>query len=145
MDKKSQITERRPSTCACQNLRRASLVITKIYNQKLSPKGLTAGQFSLLQNIKLLSPVCVSDLALKVGLDRTTLVRNLEPLEREDLIIDISPRGTRNRHLQLTDEGIKRYHSTELLWQEAQAFIEQRLGKDNVKNLAALLSEIETI
>jgi DNA-binding MarR family transcriptional regulator len=145
MDKKNEITERKPSICTCQNLRRASLAITKIYDQELSQSGLTISQFSLLKYIKHLSPVSVSDLSVAIRLDRTTLVRNLKPLEKEGLIIDISPIGTRNRELQLTDEGIKRCDLAEQLWQKAQAYIEQKLGKDNLENLIALLSKIENI
>jgi DNA-binding MarR family transcriptional regulator len=145
MDKKNEITERKTSICTCQNLRRASLAITKIYDQELSQSGLTNNQFLLLKNIKNLSPVSVSDLALEIRLDRTTLVRNLKPLEKEGLIIDISPRGTRNRQLQLTDEGIKRCDLAEQCWEKAQSYIEQKLGKDNLKNLIELLSQIEAI
>lgn len=144
MNKKNEFSIKKPSPCTCLNLRRASLAITKIYDQKLSPSGLTNSQFSLLKHVKHLGPVSVSDLALEIRLDRTTLVRNLKPLENKGLIIDNSPGGTRNRQLQLTDEGVKCCDSAEVLWQEVQAYIEQKLGKDNLKNLIALLSEIES-
>ncbi|MDN3955983.1 MarR family winged helix-turn-helix transcriptional regulator [Sporolactobacillus laevolacticus] len=145
MKKKVEIAERKPSTCTFQNLHRASLAATKIYDQKLSKSGLTINQFSLLKTINHISPVSVSDLALEIRLDRTTLVRNLKPLEKAGLVVDVSPKGTRNRQLQLTSDGIKRYESAELLWQEAQEHIEQQLGKDNLNTLISLLFQIETL
>lgn len=144
MNKKKELSLKKPSPCTCINLRRASQAITKIYDEKLSPSGLTVTQFSLLKNIKKLSPISVSDLALAIRLDRTTLVRNLKPLEKKGLVIDNSPEGTRNRQLQLTEGGIKLCDSAEVLWQEAQDYIEQKLGKDNLKNLITLLYEIES-
>lgn len=145
MKKKVEIAERKPSTCTFQNLHRASLAATKIYDQKLSKSGLTINQFSLLKTINHISPVSVSDLALEIRLDRTTLVRNLKPLEKAGLVVDVSSKGTRNRQLQLTSDGIKRYESSELLWQEAQEHIEQQLGKDNLNTLISLLFQIETL
>lgn len=145
MDEKNKITERKSSICTCQNLRRASLAITKIYDEELIESGLTVSQYSLLKHIKYLGPVSVSDLALEIRLDRTTLVRNLKPLEAEGLIVDISPSGTRNRGLQLTEEGIKRCDFAEQLWQKAQELIEQKLGKDDLNKLIELLSAIESI
>ncbi len=140
---KRKITEKQPSLCNCVNLRRASLSITKIYDQWLAPSGLTSSQFSLLKHLKLLGPISVSDLALEIRLDRTTLVRNIKPLERECLIIDVSQKGTRNRQLRLSEKGIEQYKKAELLWTKAQNFIEQHLGKDNLKKLTTLLSMIE--
>ena len=142
---KRAIGKNKPSTCTCLNLRRAALAITKLYNRKLAPSRLTIGQYSLLGHIKFLGPISVSDLAGIIRLDRTTLVRNIKILEKEGLIIDVSQSGTRNRQLQLTDEGLKRYTTAELLWKEAQAFMEQQLGQENLQKLTALLSDIEIL
>lgn len=140
---KRKITEKPPSLCNCLNLRRASLSITKIYDQQLLPSGLTVSQFSLLKHLKGSEPVSVSDLALKVRLDRTTLVRNIKPLEKESLVIDVSQKGARNRQLKLSGKGVERCETAELLWTEAQNFMEQQLGKENLQKLTALLSMIE--
>lgn len=145
MANKVQTFVKPSSPCTCQNLRRASLAITKLYDQKLAQSGLTVSQFSLLKTIKRLGPVSVSELAAEVRLDRTTLVRNLKPLEGEGLIVDTSPRGSRNRQLQLTAEGLKRYESAELLWQEAQGYIKEQLGPEQLNTLVSLLSEIEKL
>ncbi|WP_418219616.1 MarR family winged helix-turn-helix transcriptional regulator [Candidatus Formimonas warabiya] len=120
-------------------------MITKIYDEKLAPSGLTVSQFSILKHLKLLGAASVSDLAVKIRLDRTTLVRNLKPLEAVSFIIDVSQKGTRNRELQLTEKGIEKCIEAECLWKDAQNFIEQKLGKENIEKLTSLLSMIESL
>jgi len=145
MSSKNPAIKKRPSPCTCQNLRRASLAITRIYDQKLAQSGLTVSQYSLLKHIKRLGPVSVSELASEIRLDRTTLVRNLKPLESEGLVIDTSPPGSRNRQLQLTPEGEKRCETAALHWQEAQTYVEEQLGREKLENLIAILSEVESL
>lgn len=135
---------RNSSTCNCLNLRRASQSITNLYDKALASSGLRISQYSLLRNIEHLGPVSVSDLALEISLDRTTLVRNLKPLEEKGLIIDASKKGTRNRQLLLTDIGKKRLEAATPLWLEAQRSVEQYLGKEELNTLTSLLSKIET-
>jgi DNA-binding MarR family transcriptional regulator len=140
-----EIYDKKPAVCSCLNLRRASQAITQVYDECLAPSGLKISQFSLLKHIKQLGPVSVSDLALKIRLDRTTLVRNLKSIEERGLITDIAAKGTRNRQLKLTDKGLETFEIAEQLWAEAQSFIEQYLGKDDINTLTVLLSKIEAL
>lgn len=140
-----KIYDKKPAVCNCLNLRRASQAITEVYDEILAPSGLKISQYSLLKHIKQLGPVSVSDLALKIRLDRTTLVRNLKSMEERGFITDIAAKGTRNRQLKLTDKGLATFQTAEPLWFEAQSFIEQYLGKDNMNTLTELLSKIEAL
>jgi DNA-binding MarR family transcriptional regulator len=106
---------------------------------------LKIGQFSLLKHINQFGPISVSDLAEIMRLDRTTLVRNLKPLEEGGLIEDISTEGSRNRQLKLTPAGVKSYLYADELWKKAQSFLEEYLGKDNLDTFTALLSKIEAL
>lgn len=142
---KRKIYEKKPSPCNCLNIRRASQAITEIYNEFLLPGNLNIGQFSLLKHIEQLGPVNVSELAVIMRLDRTTLVRNLKPLEKKGLVEDISTERARNRQLRLTDKGIKSYKYAEELWKKAQSFLEEYLGKDNMHTFTVLLSKIEAL
>ena len=141
----TNIYDKKSSTCNCLNIRRSSQAITEVYDEFLAPSDLKIGQFSLLKHIEKLGPVSVSDLALSIRLDRTTLVRNLKPLEERGLVADIATKGTRNRQLKLTDKGIKAYKCAEELWQKAQNFLEEYLGKNNMDTFTALLSKIEAL
>ncbi len=143
MDK--NIYDKKPSVCNCLNIRRASQAITEVYDEFLAPSDLKIGQFSLLKHIYRLGPVSVSDLALSIRLDRTTLVRNLKPLEERGFVTDIAAEGSRNRQLKLTDQGIQTYQSAEQLWAKAQSFLEEYLGEDNINTFTTLLSKIEAL
>lgn len=143
MDRK--IYDKKSSHCSCVNIRRASQSLTEVYDEFFEPANLKTGQFSLLKHINSLGPVSVSDLALTIRLDRTTLVRNLKPLEKRGLVEDISAQGSRNRQLRLTDKGIETYKYAEELWQEAQGFLEEYIGKEDLNTFTEVLSKIEAL
>ncbi len=106
--------------CACFNLRKATRLATQLYDEKLRPVGLRATQFPLLVTIRLLGPVSVNELAEELVMDRTTLTRNLKPLERDGLIESRPGSDRRVREVLLSAHGhqvLKRAHP---LWQEAQ-------------------------
>ncbi|AHV97933.1 MarR family winged helix-turn-helix transcriptional regulator [Paenibacillus sabinae] len=131
------------SVCNCINLRRASLVITELYDRYLAPSGLNNSQFTLLRHIDRMGPVSVSDVALKMRLDRTTLVRNLKALEERGYVQDTSAKGSRSRQLTLTESGKAVHAAAGQLWDEVQSFVEQSLGKEDLAALTVLLSKVE--
>lgn len=133
------------SKCNCMNIRQASLAITHLYNEFLAPSGLLISQYSVLKHINHLGPISVSNLAIEMKLDRTTLVRNLKLLEDRGFILDIAAAGTRNRQLKLTDAGVAILATAEPLWLEAQNYLEQYLGQDDRKTLTSLLLKIEAL
>lgn len=119
--------------------------MTKVYDEFLVPSNLKISQLALLRHINQLGPVSVSDLAVVIRLDRTTLVRNLKPLEKSGFVEDISTEKTRNRQLRLTDKGIETYKYSEELWEKAQSFLEEYLGKDNISTFTTLLSDRKSV
>jgi hypothetical protein len=68
--------------CACSQVRRLARKLSSFYDTLLSPEDLTITQYSLLANIELAGQPSHAPLAEKVGMDRTTLTRNLLPLTR---------------------------------------------------------------
>ena len=74
--------------CTCGELRKAARAVTMLYDDAVKSSGLQSTQFSLLQVISKSDSIRISDLAAKMGTDRTTLTRNLAILEREGLIKD---------------------------------------------------------
>jgi DNA-binding MarR family transcriptional regulator len=135
--------EKKSSDCNCQNLRRAAMVITKLYDDRLAASGLTACQYSLLKALESSSPCSVSALARQIRLDRTTLVRNLKPLEAAGYIADQSTPGERDHKLVLTGRGMDKCKETGSMWKEAQDAVARRLGPENLATLTALLLSIE--
>ncbi len=132
-------------TCNCLKLRRAAQAITRVYDKYLEPSGIKISQYSLLKSIARMEPVNVSDLAVNVRLDRTTLVRNIKLLEVKGLISDLSKEGSRNRQLILSERGKTTLMEAIPLWEEAQNYVKQFLGSDDLSTLFSLLSKIENL
>jgi DNA-binding MarR family transcriptional regulator len=74
------------TNCACFNPRKVARAVTQLYDDALRPAGLRVTQFSLLVVVRMAGPVSVTRLAELTVLDRTTLTRNLELLERQGWI-----------------------------------------------------------
>src|SRR5579883_1947138 len=76
----------RPEFCNCLALRQAARHVSQFYDQLLAPSGLRTTQFSILGKLRHLGPLTINALAKELVMDRTTLGRNILPLEREGLI-----------------------------------------------------------
>lgn len=129
------------SQCYCANIKQAEHKITALYNRYLEEAGITRGQYALLINIRNHPGISVSGLADQMNLERTTLVRNLKPLESRGLIRDTAQRG-RSRSLEVTEEGEHILSVAISLWQQAQQEFERQVGKPHAQQLLQLLEEI---
>lgn len=136
-------TLQKPSVCICMNFRRASRAITRIYDQALEPSGLKITQFSMLMNIDAHGPLNVTALARLLTLDRTTLVRNLKPLESAGLIVNAPSGDPRERQVSLTGQGKNVVGEALPRWKDAQRKIKQSVGPDNLHVLSRLTTLLE--
>jgi DNA-binding MarR family transcriptional regulator len=134
MNKPNRTTERvkldDPQNCVCFNLRKAARAVTQVYDDILRPTGLRATQHSLLTVIQLSGTVSISTLAERAVMDRTTLARNLDLLEREGLVrIQPGDEDARVREVTLTEAAKKKLAAALPYWEKAQAQVTRRLGK----------------
>ena len=82
-------------------------------------------------------------LAVELVVDRTTLGRNIRPLERDALIaIESDPSDGRTKILRLTKAGDRRYQRAQKHWAEAQERFESVFGTTRASDLRALLGEV---
>lgn len=131
--------------CTCFNVRRAARAISQIYDDALEPSGLRINQFSLLGAIEATGPAPVSELALLMELDRTTLTRNLKTLHKIGLI-DISPgRDKRERRVAATPKGIAVMARAKPLWRAAQDRIVAELGADRRRRMTDDLDALSSL
>ena len=132
-------------SCHCLALRRATRAVSNLYDAALAPAGLTVAQFAMLQRLRALGPVNISHAAQAMQLDRTTLGRNLGPLERDAMIrIIASETDGRQRVIVLTDRGRQAMQQAIPAWKSAQAAIETRFDGARLALLHDLLAELET-
>ena len=116
------------ANCACLKVRMAARAVTRAYDSALRPLGLRATQLSILVAIAIDGAISIAALASFLGMDRTTLTRNLRPLEKEGMI-SVGPEGwRRSRTLEITRKGRLRLHEALPLWERAQDALRQKLG-----------------
>ena len=122
-------------TCFNFNLRKASRMITRHYDDALEEAGLRSTQFSILAAIARHDSVSLSHLADLLVMDRTTLSRNLKPLEKMKWIQYARNADRRKRVLELTPEGWEILGAAFPLWEKAQDALLKRLGEENSREL----------
>ena len=108
--------------CFCSTLRRATRAVTAAYDKALAPTGLRITQFSVLRQLSRLGPLAVTRLAAQAGLDRSTMGRNLLPLERQGFVrLEIGEADQRERVAHLTNSGAAAIADATPYWREAQS------------------------
>lgn len=117
-------------TCICTGLRQAAFDITDIYDSYLEPSGLKITMFRILRRLSAAEQVSITELAVIVGVDRSTLGRNLRVLERMDLVTFEEAEDARSRTVVLTALGRSTLAKATPLWVKAQTKMRSVLGKD---------------
>lgn len=131
--------------CFVFRVRRASRVITQLYDEALRPLGLHANQLTLLCAVALMERrdehgAPMSELAEVLAMDLTTLSRNLRPLQKSRRVeIERSPLDRRVRLARLTTTGRHLVANALPLWKHAHALVAGALGPRAAGELKALL------
>ena len=116
------------ANCACLKARMAARAVTRAYDSILRPVGLRATQLSVLVAVAIDGATSIAALADFLGMDRTTLTRNLRPLQKQGLI-SVGPEGwRRSRNLEITKKGRSRLREALPLWERAQDILREKLG-----------------
>jgi DNA-binding MarR family transcriptional regulator len=142
---KEQTPTPAPVGCTCRRLRRMARLVTQLYDEALSAHDLTIAQFGLMTTIaqhhaRQSKDISIGALAHAVGLDPTTLNRNLSTLQREKLVYVRPDRKDRRvRAVALTAAGRERLKNATPAWRAAQADLEGRLGEEAVSTLNGVL------
>jgi DNA-binding MarR family transcriptional regulator len=129
--------------CNCFALRSAARHISQFYDQLMAPVGLRTTQFSILAKLNRRGPITINALAEDMVMDRTTLGRNVLPLERDGLIaIAPSASDRRAKELRLTKAGEKRLQQALTAWSHAQERFETSFGIKRAAELRAMLRAV---
>ena len=121
--------------CMCFNLRNTARWVTHLYDEALRPTGLRATQFSLLSATNHLGTATINQLADVMVMDRTTLTRNLRPLESQGYIRIHPGQDRRQREVMLKPAGNKILKQAMPLWEGIQTQVVEGLGKDRTARL----------
>ena len=128
--------------CYGASVRKASRILTRIYDEMLAPSGLNLTQFSIAYLLKQHGSATISDLAAWMDTNKTAMGRNLLPMERDRLISIQQGTDRRSRNVALTPSGVARYKKAIPLWKQAQKQVEKMLGKSEADALRSLLQQV---
>jgi len=127
--------------CVCFNLRRVTRVVTQFYDSEMRRLGIRPTQGTILASLNAKPSWSMAELSDWLGMERTTLVRNLRPLQRDGLV-QAAGGGRGNRvELSITTKGRKQVEQLAPAWRSAQSAAVKTLGE---KRWSAILSDLET-
>ena len=133
--------------CTSFNLKKATRVIQNLFDEAFKPVGLEGTQYTVLGHIFVHGPISLTKVADLMHVDRTTLARNLSPLERKGFV-EIKPGSDRRaKFINITDKGKEVLSEALPLWKKAQERIKDTLGLENweslISNLNGLVSDVK--
>ncbi|HEX8613142.1 MAG TPA: MarR family winged helix-turn-helix transcriptional regulator [Telluria sp.] len=124
----------KPLGCTCFKLRKLTRAMSRVYDQHMGAVGLKTTQYSVLANVAR-GALPVAELAEQLGLERTTLTRNLKPLMEAGWVALRPGADSRQRIVTITDAGRQKLAEAYLAWCGAQRAFEQLVGRDAVREL----------
>jgi DNA-binding MarR family transcriptional regulator len=130
-----------PRGCTNLKLRRLSRTVARGYDADMRPLGLTGAQYALLSHVVKLGPVSPGVLSSTMGLDPSTLTRNLQALQAAGWVVQAPGPDARSRQLVATEAGRALRTQAQQRWRVSQERINQVLGPERVTALHALLDE----
>jgi DNA-binding MarR family transcriptional regulator len=129
-------------TCACHKIRMAARAVTRAYDDAFRPVGLRATQVALLAAVAVEGAMSIASLARFICMDRSTLTRNLAPLEKEGLLAVGSEGWRRSRTLGITPKGRSRLQEAVPLWEGAQRRLKRELGAQRWDDVQSSLDHL---
>jgi DNA-binding MarR family transcriptional regulator len=120
--------------CFALQARKTANLLARVYNSALEPLGLEISQFSTLSAVALERADSITELAGALGVERSTLTRNLKVLARDGLIVRSAHEGRRSTY-RLTAKGRRLLLKALPLWNEVQGRFSAALSNSSAPEL----------
>ena len=127
--------------CVCFNLRWVTRAVTQFFDAEMRRHGIRPTQGSILAALMAKGSWNMAELSDWLGMDRTTLVRNLRPLQRDGLVKAAGGGRGGRVEVSITAKGRKQIEKLTPAWKSAQSAVVKTLGE---KRWSAILSDLET-
>lgn len=124
--------------CFCQASRLAARKITRLFDSRMQETGVRMTQFTILARLMLMGETPVGKLARILGMERTTLTRNLAPLEQRKWISATPGDDPRSRMIATTASGREVVRRAFPVWARVQAEVGKLLGAEGQAALKVL-------
>ena len=137
----AQTSENQPHGCTNSRLRQLLRRVARIYDAELAKAGLKGTQFSLLSQIVARGPIQPNDLARRIGMDASTLTRNLRVVIGAGWAAQRPGADERSRLIEITAAGRAKQVEATRHWKKAQRALNDLLGVERVKRLHVLIDD----
>lgn len=127
--------------CACASIRRAARLVTQLYGHEMG-RNVEPTQFAVLSALHRKPGASQSSLGQVLGLDKTTVSRNLRLMHRNGWIEPSRAEDLRERGYRLTRAGRKILALTQPAWARAQAKLRDRLGPDEWETMMRMVDRV---
>jgi DNA-binding MarR family transcriptional regulator len=128
--------------CACQNLRRVTRLVTRIYDQELRNADIEITQFGLLTALAIVGEANQKVLSAGFAMDSTTLTRTLALLRKQGWIHVRPGKDRRERIFRLAEAGKRQIAMAQPYWQAAEGRLRKTLGPSGWKQMQATVARV---
>jgi DNA-binding MarR family transcriptional regulator len=131
----------------CFNLRSATRAVTRFFDAEVRRLGIRPTQTPILGALAARDGWSMAELSEWLGMERTTLLRNLRPLQRDGLVV--AKGGGRGGLVELGITGKGRKALAKMLpaWRTAQDNVVATLGKERwtgiIRDLEAVAAKLK--
>lgn len=131
-----------PDLCYSLAARRSARYLARLYDRHIAPAGITSSQFSILSLLERHPGISVAELARKMVMERTTLVRALRPLQEAGFVQSEAAGPGRALKLSASRAGLQKVAEARPAWEAAQTEFEAAFGDDRAARLRSDILEI---
>jgi DNA-binding MarR family transcriptional regulator len=131
-----------PLPCACQNLRRLTRIVTRIYDQELRKADIEITQFGLLTALGIVGEANQKTLSAGFAMDSTTLTRTLDLLRKQGWIHVRPGKDRRERVFRLTEAGKRQIAAAQPHWEMAERRLRNTLGPSGWKQMRTTVAQV---
>lgn len=131
--------------CLCYEFRKTARVVINYYDDALKSADLKSNQFLILVAVAFMKSTNFKTLAEFLGIDQSTLARNLVTVEKQSFVTVKPGKNRREKIITLSRKGKLKLASAFPLWQKAQKDVLDKLGVDRWHKLKAEMSEVAAV
>lgn len=127
--------------CVCFDLRWVTRAVTQCFDVEMRRHGIRPTQWSILVPLSARDNWTMAELSDWLGMERTTLLRNLRPLQRDGLVEIVGGGRGKPVELTITARGRKQIEKITPAWRAAQSAVVKTLGAERWSDV---LSDLES-
>ncbi|WP_417582402.1 MarR family winged helix-turn-helix transcriptional regulator [Pelagibacterium sp.] len=133
------------STCLLLNARMAARTLTRLADGKLRPYGITGAQFNILASLLVHADRSVTELATRLAMERSTLSRNLDLLEKKGLVSERVSARANFRACRLTEAGLALIEKLRPEWRQFQTELKASLDAPDFETSLTALRQLAQV